>query len=181
MSTALHKPLYVNLSIKHQLCFFNKPIYKHVIADQLPIILKYHQLHLHAWCLMSDRLLLIVSAQSKEKQTQFVNDFCHRTSQTCHRILKSFSKERSPWLSDFLKQIDLEDFNQNIWENEANTIVLENDAEIQSRIKEIHNKPVAAEYVITPKHYLYSSACNYHGIQGLIPVEILQHLVEKLS
>ncbi|HTQ28201.1 MAG TPA: hypothetical protein VMI35_08740 [Puia sp.] len=37
----------------------------------------------------------------------------------------------------------------------------------------IHDNPVAAGIVEKPEDYLYSSARDYHGMKGLIDIELL--------
>ena len=125
---------------------------------------------LHAWCLMSDQLLMVVSKESLEKQQAFVDNFCFETSQDCYRILKNHENDDNNKINELLKQTDNLSFHNNIWQSDYKKTVLNNDTEVLEKINAIHRKPVVTEYVIAPKHYLYSSACNYQGIQGLIPI-----------
>lgn len=163
-------PLYIDLKIKHQLCFFNKPIYKHVIVDRLPRILSAHKMNLYAWCLMSDQLLMVVSANNASQQQLFIDDFCLKTSEDCYQILENHESEDNHKLNEFLRRTENESFHQKIWEDNCKKLALKNHTEVRNEIYSIHHKPVVAEYVIAAKHYLYSSACNYEGIQGLIPI-----------
>ena len=48
---------------------------------------------------------------------------------------------------------------------------MQTDVMMISKIKYIHHNPVKRGYVDEAKHWRYSSARNYEGIDGLIEVE----------
>lgn len=44
---------------------------------------------------------------------------------------------------------------------------------MQQKLDYIHNNPVEAGIVSIPEHYLFSSASDYAGTMGLVPVEYI--------
>jgi len=59
-----------------------------------------------------------------------------------------------------------------LWIQNNKPIELTSNKMIDDAIDYVHNNPVVAEIVATPEHYLYSSARDYAGISGLIPLDI---------
>ena len=45
---------------------------------------------------------------------------------------------------------------------------------INQRLACIHNNPVEGGPVAEPEHYLYSSAANYSGRQGVLKMEVIR-------
>jgi hypothetical protein len=48
--------------------------------------------------------------------------------------------------------------------------MIENEPVLRQKLEYIHNNPVKRGYVDDPVHRRYSSAGNYAGVPGLIPV-----------
>ena len=48
--------------------------------------------------------------------------------------------------------------------------MIENDSVLRQKLDYIHNNPVKRGYVDEAVHWRYSSARNYEGLAGLIPV-----------
>ena len=43
----------------------------------------------------------------------------------------------------------------------------------EQKLDYIHNNPVIAGIVDYPENYIYSSACDYNGIKGLVKLELI--------
>ena len=50
------------------------------------------------------------------------------------------------------------------WQQHSHPIELATEEKFYQRLKYIHNNPVEAGIVLSPEHYLYSSAVNYAGL-----------------
>lgn len=59
-----------------------------------------------------------------------------------------------------------------LWQQHNHPIELSNNKIIDQKLEYLHYNPVVAGYVESPEHWLYSSARNYYGLQGLVDVEI---------
>jgi putative transposase len=60
------------------------------------------------------------------------------------------------------------------WQQHSHPIELSTNEMIDQRLDYIHNNPVEAGIVLSPEHYLYSSAINYAGLrEKLIDVILL--------
>ena len=60
-----------------------------------------------------------------------------------------------------------------IWQEGTHPEEMADERMFQQRLAYIHNNPVERGYVDLPEHWRYSSAWNYMGQEGLIPVEVL--------
>jgi len=63
--------------------------------------------------------------------------------------------------------------NYQFWQQENHPEELYSSAFIRQKLDYLHNNPVAARLVNTLKNYIYSSACDYCGVMGLLPVTII--------
>ena len=64
--------------------------------------------------------------------------------------------------------------NYKLWKDDSHAVDLtNNDIEAMERIDYIHENPVKAGWVDLPEHYLYSSARDYAGSNGLLNVKLL--------
>jgi len=57
-----------------------------------------------------------------------------------------------------------------LWEEGYHPQMIENDSVLRQKLDYIHNNPVKRGYVDEAVHWRYSSARNYEGLAGLIPV-----------
>ena len=58
-----------------------------------------------------------------------------------------------------------------IWQEGTQPKLIQTDAMMINKINYIHQNPVKRGYVDEAKHWRYSSARNYEGIDGLIEIE----------
>lgn len=63
--------------------------------------------------------------------------------------------------------------NFQFWQQENHQEELFSPTFTKQKIDYLHNNPVVARLVNSPENYVYSSASDYCGIRGLLPVTIL--------
>jgi putative transposase len=143
--------------------------------------LKYYQINkeikIHAWCLMSSHLHLIISSRGMFSPSDFLRDFKKFTNREVIRIINTLYESRKEWLLDSfyiagkgLKRIK----NYKIWQDGNHPIELITNYFIDQKLSYIHDNPVKAEIVDEPHYYLYSSARDYAGIKGLLAVDLIE-------
>lgn len=59
------------------------------------------------------------------------------------------------------------------WQQENHPIHLTSPAFTKQKLDYLHNNPVAARLVDAQDRYIYSSAKNYCGEKGLLPISLL--------
>ena len=61
-----------------------------------------------------------------------------------------------------------------VWQEGYHAKQIETNQFLEEKLDYIHNNPVESGFVSLPEDYLYSSARNYSGEQGVFNVELLQ-------
>ncbi|MCJ8165122.1 transposase [Pontibacter sp. E15-1] len=156
---------------------FTRPIYKHIIVDALQYCQHNKGLRLHAWCLMSNHLHLIASAEEGKNLSDILRDFKQFTSRKIVAALQEEPESRRQWLLHRFQFNAIQNpkvRHYKLWQdgNEAKELI--SNAFIDQKLGYIHQNPVRAEWVSEPEHYRYSSACNYAGERGLLDILLLE-------
>jgi len=169
---------YLTTTVVEWVDVFTRPVYKDIIVEAL----KYYQnkkgLILYTWCLMSNHLHWIASAEDNFNLSDIIRDFKKYTSKKIVAEIKNNPQEsRKKWmLSIFKNAIKANSKNKfyKFWQdgNEAKELISNNF--IDQKINYIHNNPVVAEMVKSPEDYIYSSASNYTDEGGFLNVVIIQ-------
>lgn len=89
-------------------------------------------------------------------------------------------ESRREWLIEQFINAGKSDSNttkQQFWRNDNKPIELWSNAVIKQKVDYIHNNPVEEGYVFTANEYLYSSAIDYAGGQGLLKgIEVIDQV-----
>ena len=78
------------------------------------------------------------------------------------QVLKQFSWFRKQHKTDCAYQL---------WEEGSHPQLMDNEEVLRQKLDYIHQNPVKRGYVDLPEHWRCSSARNYAGREGLIPVD----------
>ena len=125
---------------------------------------------------MSNHIHCVLSCK-KSNLSDVIRDFKTHTSKT---IIKSIETEdgesRKDWMLKQFKDKELinkRNKTYQFWKQDNHPIELYSNYFIDQKIDYIHNNPIVAGLVEKPEEYIYSSAKNYCGEQGLLKVEFL--------
>ena len=155
---------------------FSRPCYVETLLNSLRLCIKEKGLKVHAWCIMSNHLHLIVSAE-KGNLSSIIRDFKKFTSQTIlKQIEKNIEESRRGWMLWIFKSAGASNSRNNtyqFWQQDNQPILLETPDFTLVKLQYIHNNPVKAGLVEKPEDYLLSSARDYNGAKGLLPLEHL--------
>ena len=169
---------FVTFAVVEWVDVFTRKLYKDIIVDSLKHCQNERALLVHAWCLMSNHLHLILSARNHDT-SEILRDFKKYTSKQITAAIKNNKQEsRRDWmLRVFREQGEKNSRNTNyqFWRQDNQPKELYSSTFIVQKINYIHNNPVEAGIVERPEHYLYSSARDYHHGEriGLLPVAFL--------
>lgn len=125
---------------------------------------------------MTNHIHLLVSAQQSIKLSDIIRDFKKHTSKQIIKLIEHENESRKEWL--------LHRFNFNgkhinritdykVWQDGYHAIECNSSFLLKQKLDYIHLNPVRAQIVVEPEYYLYSSAINYAGKDGLIKVDML--------
>jgi REP-associated tyrosine transposase len=156
---------------------FTRPCYRHIIIDSLKYCQENKGLNLHAWCLMSNHLHLIVSAKENHHLSDIIRDFKKFSSKAIIKAIQENPESRKKWMLnrfEFAGRYNPKIKDYKFWKDGNEAKEIHSNSFLEQKLTYIHNNPVVAEIVENPEEYIYSSAKNYYGEQGLldiIPIE----------
>lgn len=147
-----------------------------IVVDSLKYCQREKGLELYCWCLMSNHIHLIAKAKDGYLLSHIIRDLKkHCTKQIIKTIMQE-PESRKSWL---LREMFLAGQNNSkkqyyqLWRNDNHPIELTHPATMDQKTDYIHLNPVVNGLVERPEHYVYSSAKNYCGGEGLLDVEFL--------
>ncbi len=157
---------------------FTRNSYKEIILDSIRHCQKEKGLVLHAWVIMTNHLHLIISKSSTWLLEDIMRDMKKFTSfKLIGAIMENIQESRKEWMLRLFEEHGRANSNNTqyqFWQQDNHPIELTSNEMMDQRLDYIHNNPVAAGIVQLPEHYLYSSAADYSGSQGLLPIFKIQ-------
>lgn len=167
---------FVTFTIVDWVDVFTRPAYKQVIIDSLKYCQQNKGLEIYAFCLMTNHLHLLVSANSSVFLPDIIRDFKKHTNKQIIALVEEENESRRDWMMHrftYHAKYDNRITNYKVWQDGYHGITCDNVKVLQQKLDYIHNNPVRAAIVERPEHFLYSSAMNYAGEKGLLDVILL--------
>ena len=124
--------------------------------------------------------LLIRSGIGKLSDT--IKEFKSFTAKRILEAVNTESESRKEWMLN-LFEFSAKQHKQNekyqVWTHENHAEIVYGNQFMDSKINYIHDNPVRAGLVEKSEDYLYSSAKNYAGLNGLLDVIITPNAIER--
>ena len=153
---------------------FTRKRYKDIIVESLQYCQKEKGLELYSWVLMSNHIHLIAKATEGYQLSAIIRDFKRHTSKMIVQSIENEPESRREWLLPLLQKVGTEKGqNHQLWRNDNHPIELYSNNVINQKTDYIHNNPVVNGIVLKAEDYLYSSAKNYCGEEGLFKLNKL--------
>jgi len=160
-------PHFITCTINQWIPLFTRPTTAQIILDAFTYRQQHQNLKLYAYVILENHLHCILQADNLNK---IITSFKTHTAteliaclkqQNAHVLLEklAFHKRQHKIESDY-----------QVWEEGSHPQRLENEIMLLQKIEYIHNNPVKRGYVDKPSDWRYSSARNYEGQVGLIPI-----------
>lgn len=154
---------------------FTRTEYIDVMLDSWKFCQKNKKLRIHAWCIMSNHVHMIIS--SDNDLPSLMRDMKSFTSRKLRNaIIKNPKESRKSWMLKIMNQTGIKNGNNNdfqLWQQNNHPIELVGNHMINQKLNYIHKNPVKAGFAPNVLSYNYSSAPNYAGENGLIEVDLL--------
>ena len=171
-----HGVYFITFAVVQWVDVFSRYCYVETVLNSLQFCIKEKGLNLYAWCIMSNHLHLIVSAKNGNL-SDILRDFKSFTSKKILKQIEDNKEEsRKDWMLWLFKQagnVNSRNENYQFWQQDNQPIQLETASFTLIKLNYLHNNPVKAGIVEKPEDYLLSSAKDYNGDKGLLPVEHL--------
>ena len=172
------KPHFLTLTLVEWVDLFTREKYKQIIIDSLMYSIKEKGLFLHAFVIMSNHNHLIAKVRNESLSlTDIIRDIKRFTAKEIYNVLKLDKIEsRRNWLLwIFESQGKRSSSNENIkiWRHENHPVILDRNEIIDERLSYLHKNPVSAGICYSAEDYVYSSASQYAGGEGLLDIDYL--------
>ena len=165
---------------------FIRPVYKQVVVHTLNHFIDNKGLMVHAWCLMTNHLHMMIQARDGYVIAEIEKEF---KSFTTTKILEAIDTEpeaRKDWMmkrfENFSNLLGLMK-KYHVWQSSSSPQFIDlrkTDALIEN-FSFIHDNPVRDRFVDAAVDYPYSSARDYAGMKGLVNITKLTAVEQHLA
>jgi putative transposase len=159
----------LTLTVYGSIDIFTRPVLKQIIVESLNYFINKKGLSVHGWCLMTNHLNLL--ATTDHEINIVMDDFKRFTSKIILQHLDVDSQKRGNWLIEKFKTSGP----ASVWESELNIAKIDTrfSETVTDKLEQIHSAPVRDRIVLLAQDYLYSSAKDYRGAEGLVRIKPL--------
>jgi len=168
---------FLTMTVASWIDVFTRPVYKHIMVEALKYSQQNKGLIIYAWCLMSNHLHLIAATEEGYHLSNILRDFKKFTSKAIIKeIMDNPRESRKKWLLsefEFAGRYKSNIKNYKFWQDGNDAKEIHSASFLEQKVDYIHENPVKAEIVEYAHEYLYSSAKNYAGENGLIKVVLI--------
>lgn len=171
------RPYFVTLTVVGWIDIFTRHNHKIAVVESLKFCQEKKGLELFSWCLMSNHLHLIILSKDKDKLPDIIRDFKRFTTRTIIKQIKDEPESRREWLLRSFRNAAAahaksEDYK--MWQDGFHPIELYTDKFTKQKLNYIHQNPVKEMLVQHSYEYMFSSAKNYAGLDGLLEVSKIE-------
>jgi len=142
---------FVTFTIVYWLAIFIRETYRDIWYDSIIYCQKNKGLNVHAYCIMSSHVHLILSSKEDNSLSDIIRDLKSFTSRHIRKALESDSTEsRREWLLWMMKRAgtkNLRNKDFQLWQQHNHPIELSTNEMLDQRLDYTHNNPVDAELV----------------------------------
>jgi putative transposase len=172
------KLYFVTFTIIRWLDVFTRREYRDIFLDSLKHCQKNKGLEVSAYCIMPSHVHLIIGRNGEPGLEGIIRDIKKYTAVKIIEAIRDNPQESRKefllWLFERAGTHNTNNTKYQFWQQKYHPIELATNEMIDQRLNYIHNNPVEAGIVLSPEHYLYSSAINYAGLpEKLIDVILL--------
>lgn len=165
---------FVSFAVVDWMDVFTRKIYLNMALDCLRYCQENKGLELKAWVIMTNHMHLVFRSKGPQPPQLLLGDFKRFTGRNVMEAIRNNRKEsRREWLMEGFRRAAEKSSNvgrYQFWRHENHPVELCSPKLISQKVDYVHNNPVKAGFVEYPEDYLYSSARDYFGRNGLLKV-----------
>ena len=150
---------------------FVRNAYRDCIINALTYCKENKGLTVHAYVVMTSHIHFILSANEGKELSAIIRDFKKHTSKELIKLIKEIPESRREWLlNKFSYEAKRTKRGKDyiLWQEGYHAKQLETNEFLEEKLNYIHENPVEAGFVSRAEDYLYSSARDYCGEQGVL-------------
>ena len=168
---------FVTFTVIHWIDIFVRTDYKDVVVDSLNYCVDNRGLEVYAWCIMTSHVHLIIGTGGSNKLEDIIRDFKKYRFKSLFKVIKTNRQEsRKDWMIWIFERAGKKNSNNvnfQFWQQHSHPIELNTNLLMDQKLECIHGNPVAAGIVFKAEDYMYSSAFDYAGGNGLVKMKFI--------
>jgi putative transposase len=174
-----HHPHFVTFTVIDWIDFFIHNEYKDVFLKAIKHYQQHKGLEVYGWCIMTSHIHLILRSAAPYDLSETIKNLKSYTSQQFHVMLEKEDnnyESRKRWLLWLMKNAGKHNSNSKgfqFWQQDNQPIEIWSDEVFNQKLNYIHLNPIAAGFVSQPEDWLYSSAVDHAGRNGLLELAVL--------
>jgi REP element-mobilizing transposase RayT len=160
-------PYFMTCTVVAWLAVFTRQETVQIVLDSWRLLQAHDRLVLYGYVILENHLHLIASAEDLVKE---MGDF---KSYTARQIIDYLERQNAKTLLGLLAQFKAHhktDRTYQLWQEGSHPQQIHSEEMMRHKLEYIHLNPVKRGYVDEPAHWRYSSARNYEGQPGLLPI-----------
>lgn len=167
---------YLTFQIVEWVDVFTRKEYKNIAISSFDFCRKKKGLELYAYVIMSNHIHLIARAKEGYLLSDIIRDFKKFTANQLLEKIQQPQESRRDWMLkrfEFAAKKHQRNSQYQVWTHENHAIELFSNDFTKQKLNYIHQNPVRAGIVREAHEYMYSSACNYAGIETVLEIDML--------
>ncbi|MCX7067487.1 MAG: transposase [Methylococcales bacterium] len=160
-------PHFLTCTIINWIPVFTRPQTVDIILNALQYRQQHNGWKVYGYVILENHLHLVVQADDLLAELPLFKSY---TARQLIDYLKECHAERVLKQMAFFRKAHKLDREYQCWEEGSHPQLIQNAEMLRQKLDYIHFNPVKRGYVDKPEHWRYSSARNYAGLEGLMPV-----------
>ena len=161
-------PHFMTCTIIEWLPVFSDPAAAESVLDSLAYMQEQGRLSLWGFVIMENHLHLIASSPDLPREIGIFKSF------TARKIIDYLDEQGRTSLLElmhFFRAAHKQDREYQLWQEGSHPEIIAGEEMFKRKLEYIHYNPVRRGYVDKPEDWRYSSARNYAGMKGLLPLK----------
>jgi putative transposase len=163
-------PYFITCTVVKWLPVFTQKPYFDILLDALQFCRQQKGLKVHAYVILDNHLHLVVAG---DKLTDIIRDF---KSYTAKLLIARLEQDQKTWVLNqlrYYKQPAKTKSDYQVWQKGFYPQQIVSDEMLRQKIDYLHHNPVRIGVVERPEDWVYSSAGQFAGGQGIIELDEL--------
>ena len=160
-------PHFVTCTVLNWMPLFTRPQTVDIILQALQYRQQHNDWKIYGYVILENHLHLVVQCENLSKEFPQFKSF---TARKLIDYLKECGAEHLLKQLAWFRKRHKADRDYQLWEEGYHPQMIENHSVLRQKLEYIHHNPVKRGYVDEARHWRYSSARNYDGDVGLMPV-----------
>ena len=162
-------PHFLTCTVINWMPLFTRPETVNIILNALQYRQQHNGWKVYGYVILENHLHLVVQSEDLLAELPLFKSY---TARQLIDYLKECHAERLLKQMAFFCKSHKHDREYQCWEEGSHPQLIQNEEMLRQKLDYIHFNPVKRGYVDKPEHWRYSSARNYAGMEGLMPVDM---------